>query len=105
MDPDPRLSDDVKPVLSSFETPATLPLARELWAEDATHTLSEVRIPTLVLIGGNDLQIDLHVDGDSLRAAAVGRPNVTFAFPSTANHVVKEDTRTAAEVVATPGNG
>ena len=32
-------------------------------------------------------------------------PNVTFAFPSTANHVLKEDTRTAPEVIATPGNG
>ena len=32
-------------------------------------------------------------------------PNVAFAFPPTANHVLKEDTRTAAEVIATPGNG
>jgi hypothetical protein len=32
-------------------------------------------------------------------------PNVTFAFPPNANHVLKEDTRTAAEAIATPGNG
>ncbi len=92
-------------MLSSFETPANLPLARELWAEDATRTLSEVRIPTLVLIGGHDLQVDLHADGDPLQAAAAAMPNVTFAFPPNANHVLKEDTRTAAEVIATPGNG
>jgi uncharacterized protein len=105
MDPDPRLPEDVRLVLSTFETPANLPLARELWAEDATRTLPEVRIPTLVLIGGHDLQVDTHADGDPLQAAAAGMPNVAFAFPSTANHVLKEDTRTAAELIATPGNG
>ena len=105
MDPDPRLPEEVRLVLASFETPANLPLARELWAEDATRILPEVTIPTLVLIGGHDLQVDLHADGDPLQEAADGMPNVTFAFPPTANHVLKEDTRTAAEVIATPGNG
>jgi fermentation-respiration switch protein FrsA (DUF1100 family) len=92
-------------VLSSFETPANLPLARELWSEDATRLLPNVRIPTLVLIGGHDLQVDMHADGDALQAAAGGLSNIAFAFPPTANHVLKEDTRTAAEVIATPGNG
>ena len=105
MDPDPRLPEDVRLVLSSFEAPANLPFARELWGEDATRALSEVRIPTLVLIGGHDLQVDLHADGDPLQDAVAGTPNVTFAFPPTANHVLKEETRTAAEVIATPGNG
>jgi hypothetical protein len=31
--------------------------------------------------------------------------NVTFAFPPNANHVFKEDTRSPAEVAASPGNG
>ncbi len=105
MDPDPQLPEDVRLVLASFETPANLPLARELWAEDATRNLPEVRIPTLVLIGGHDLQVDVQADGDPLQAAAAGMPNVTFAFPPTANHVLKEETRTAGEVIATPGNG
>jgi hypothetical protein len=105
LDLDPRLSDGVQLVLSSFEAPTNLPLARELWAEDAAGTLAKVVIPTLVLIGGHDLQIDRHADGDPLQAAAAGMPNITFAFPPTANHVLKEDTRTAAEVIASPGNG
>lgn len=105
MDPDPRLPEDVRMVLSSFETPANLPLARELWAEAATQILPKVQIPTLVLIGGHDLQIDVHSDGDPLQAATAGMSNVEFAFPPTANHVLKEETRTAAEVIATPGNG
>ncbi|MCU1392428.1 MAG: hypothetical protein JWM34_856, partial [Ilumatobacteraceae bacterium] len=44
-------------------------------------------------------------DGDPLQAAAAGMSNVTFAFPPTANHVLKEDIRTPDEVAAAPGNG
>jgi hypothetical protein len=64
-----------------------------------------VTIPTLVLIGGRDVQIDVHADGGPLRAAATGMTNVKFAFPPDANHVFKEDSRTPEEVAATPGNG
>lgn len=105
MDPDPELPEAVRMTLLSFDAPANLPLARELWSADATSLISDVDIPTLVLIGGHDLQVDQHADGDPMQAAAEGKANVTFAFPPTANHVFKEDTRTAAEVMAAPGNG
>lgn len=105
MHPDPALPDRVKLVLASFETPANLPFARELWVESACDSLANVPIPTLVLIGGGDVQIDAHADGDPLRKAAAAMANVTFAFPPHANHVFKEDTRTPAEVAASPGNG
>lgn len=105
MDPDPALPESVRMVLASFETPMNLPFARELWVESACDVLAAVRIPTLVLIGGRDLQIDQHADGDPLRRTAQGMENVTFAFPPDANHVFKYDTRTPAEVAASPGNG
>lgn len=105
MDPDPALPDGVKMVLASFEAPANLPLARELWLESASDSLAKVRLPTLVLIGGKDLQIDEHADGDPLQEAAAGMPNVTFVFPLNANHVFKEDQRDRAEIVASPGSG
>lgn len=105
MNPDPALPDSVKMVLSSFETPANLPFARELWVESARDSLGKIKIPTLILIGGADVQIDLHADGDPLQETAAKVTNVTFAFPPTANHVFKEDTRSPAEVAATPGNG
>lgn len=105
MDLDTGLPQEVRLVLSSFETPANLPLARELWAEDATRMLPDVAIATLVLIGGHDLQIDWHADGDLLQTAAAGMPNIAFAYPPTANHVLKEETRTTSEVISTPGNG
>ena len=104
MNPDQRLPDNVKMVLASFEAPANLPLARELWAEDAAGLLPLVEIPTLVLIGRKDLQIDVTLDGGPLEKAATGKDNITFAYPANANHVFKEDTRTAAEVAAAPGD-
>jgi uncharacterized protein len=105
MDPDPAVPDSVKAVLGSFENPANLPLARELWVESATDLLPKVRVPTLVLIGGKDIQIDQYADGDPLKAAAEGMPNVTFAFPPNANHVLKAETRTPAEIVASGDPG
>jgi pimeloyl-ACP methyl ester carboxylesterase len=105
MNLDPRLPQTVRMVLSSFESPANLPLARELWAEDAAEALRRTDIPVLVVIGGKDVQIDAHDDGGPLQEAAAGKSNVTFAFPPSANHVLKYDERTPAEVAAAPGNG
>lgn len=105
MNPDPGLPDSVKMVLASFEAPANLPFARELWSESSCDSLGKTRIPTLVLIGGRDVQIDVYADGGPLREAAAGMANVAFAFPTNANHVFKEDGRSPAEVAASPGNG
>lgn len=105
MDLDPQLPDSVKMVLASFQSPANLPLARELWTQDATNALRIVKSPTLVLIGRKDVQIDAEADGTPLERAATDNPNVTFAYPANANHVFKEDTRSSAEVAAAPGDG
>ncbi|MHB8499002.1 MAG: alpha/beta hydrolase family protein [Acidimicrobiales bacterium] len=104
MDLDPRLPDSVKMVLASFEAPANLPLARELWVESAADELPNVKIPTLILIGRKDLQVDATADGVPLEQAAAGNNNVTFVFPANANHVFKEDTRTLTEQAAAPGD-
>ncbi|MDQ4213039.1 alpha/beta hydrolase family protein [Microbacterium sp. ASV81] len=102
MDPDPAIPDDVANVLRSFDAPANLPFARELWAESAADDLARVAIPTLVLIGGKDLQIDATADGDPLRVAAAGNVHVSFAFPPDANHVLKHEPRPRVEIV--PGS-
>lgn len=100
MDPDPGLPENVRMVLSSFETPANLPFARELWVEGADRALPDVRVPTLVVIGRRDVQVDADLDGGPLQDAAAGMADVSFAFPAHANHVLKEETRSSAEVVA-----
>jgi uncharacterized protein len=105
MNVDPKVPDSVKMVLASFEAPANLPLARELWHESATVSLREVEIPTLVLIGRKDLQIDATLDGEPLERAASEKRIITFAYPANANHVFKEDKRPLVEVAAAPGTG
>ena len=105
MDVDPRLPEGVRMVLASFETPVNLPFARELWNENATETLAEVRLPALALIGRKDVQVDAIADGDPLQRAAGELPNVTFSFPANANHVLKEDLRSDEERAAAPSTG
>ena len=105
MNLDPRLPDSVKMVLASFEAPVNLPLARELFADNAATHLPTVTIPTLILIGRKDLQIDATADGAPLEQAAAGNDAIVFAYPANANHVFKEDARTAGEIAAAPGTG
>lgn len=102
---DPSLPDSVKTALSSFEAPANLPFARELWVESASSSLGSLQIPALVMIGAKDSQVDMIADGIPLREAAAGMPDVTFSFPANANHVFKKELRHPAEIVASPGSG
>ena len=99
MDPDGSIPDPVANVLRSFDSPVNLPFARELWNESASDGIGGVGIPTLVLIGEKDLQIDATADGEPLQAAAADNPLVTFAFPADANHVLKHEPRPRAEIV------
>lgn len=105
MNPDPTLPESVRALLASFEVPANLPFARELWVEPACDALAAITIPTLVLIGEKDVQIDVAADGDQLREAATGMEHIEFAFPEHANHVFKEELRPRTELVAAPGSG
>lgn len=100
MDPDPSLPEQVRMALASFDTPFNLPFARELWVEDAADSLADVTVPTLVVIGRRDVQVDADLDGTKLQQAAAATPLVTFAFPAGANHVLKAETRSIPEVVA-----
>ena len=100
MDPDPRLPENLRMILASFETPANLPFARELWNEDAADSLPLVRVPTLVVIGGKDLQVDARIDGVLLQEAASEMSHVTFVFPANANHELKEEKRSTADIAA-----
>src|SRR5262245_3930282 len=77
MTPDPALPEGVQMLLQSLETPANLPFARELWTADAASLLSQVDVPTLIIIGKKDLQVDWQADGAPLQRAAMGRDDVT----------------------------
>lgn len=89
---------------ASVETPANLPLVRQLWKQSATALLGAASIPTRVLTGGRDVHIDQKADGGPLQQSSRGNPHVAFAFPPDANHVFKRERRTPAQLAATPGN-
>ena len=97
--PDPALPEGVQMLLRSLETPANLPLARELWMANAAPLLKQVDIPVLVIIGKKDVQVDWQTDGEPLKLAAAGQEKVTFLFPENANHVLKEELRPRSELV------
>ena len=97
--PDPVLPEGVKMLLKSLETPANLPLARELWMANAAPLLKQVDVPVLVIIGKKDLQVDWQTDGEPLKLASAGHEKVTFLFPENANHVLKEERRPWSELV------
>ena len=97
--PDPALPEGVQMLLRSLETPANLPLARELWMANAAPLLKQVNIPVLVIIGTKDIQVDWQTDGEPLQRAAAGQEEVTFLFPKNANHVLKEELRPRPELV------
>jgi alpha-beta hydrolase superfamily lysophospholipase len=96
---DPALPKGVQMLLQSLETPANLPLARELWMANAAPLLKQMDIPVLVIIGKKDVQVDWQADGEPLKLAAAGQEEVTFLFPENANHVLKEELRPRSELV------
>ena len=97
--PDPALPQRFQMLLQALETPANLPFARELWTADAASLLRQVDVPTLVVIGKKDLQVDWQADGEKLQLAAAGREQVSFLFPENANHVLKQELRPRSELV------
>ncbi len=97
--PDPALPQGVQLLLQSLDSPANLPFSRELWALDAVSWLRNVDVPVLVMIGKKDLQVDWQIDGKLLQQATAGHENVTFSFPENANHVLKYEPRSRADLI------
>jgi len=98
--PDPSLPPGVLALLAGLAAPANLPFARELWTTDGAALLARVDVPTLVVIGKKDIQVDWRVDGEPLERAAAGRADVTFVYPEDANHVLKHEARARSELTA-----
>jgi len=98
--PDPALPAGVQALLSGLAAPVNLPFARELWMTDGAPLLARIDVPTLVIIGKKDIQVDWQSDGERLQHAAAGRADITFLFPNDANHVLKHESRPRSELNA-----
>jgi hypothetical protein len=73
VEPDPTLPRGVQDLLLSLTAPANQPFARELWMPDAASLIPRMTVPTLIVIGKKDIQVDWRADGDPLQRAAAGR--------------------------------
>ena len=98
--PDPSLPPGIRALLDGLAAPANLPFARELWTTDGAPLLAQIDVPTLVVIGKKDIQIDWRSDGERLQHAAAGVAHITFLFPDDANHVLKHESRPRSELNA-----
>lgn len=87
--PDPALPDQLNDFVSTWQQPINLPFMREIFPLDPADLLSQVTVPTLVVIGKKDIQVNWEVDGDLLQAATAGLTNIVYEFPGNANHVLK----------------
>lgn len=100
---DPALPDSVKVLLQGLAAPVNQPFAAELWVLDIAPWLADIEIPTLVLIGKKDIQVDWQLDGEPLEAQAAGNPMVSFAYPENANHVLKYEPTPRAQLTPDAG--
>jgi pimeloyl-ACP methyl ester carboxylesterase len=100
MAPDPSMPPGMLALLGGLAAPVNLPFARELWLADGAPLLARIDVPTLVVIGKKDIQVDWRIDGEPLERAAKGRTHITFAFPENANHVLKHESKPRSELTA-----
>jgi hypothetical protein len=98
--PDPSLPAGVRALLDGLAAPANLPFARELWMSDSAPLVAKIEVPTFIVIGKKDIQVDWRADGEPLEHAAAGNARVSFCFPENANHVLKHESRPRSELGA-----
>jgi uncharacterized protein len=96
--PDPSLPAGIRALLDSLAAPMNLPFARELWMTNGASLVDRIDVPTLIIIGKKDIQVDWRADGEPLKHAAAGNAHVSFLFPEDANHVLKHEPRPRSEL-------
>jgi uncharacterized protein len=90
---DPTLPQWMNDFVQSFYAPINLPFTIEFLSLNPAPMLGKVTVPTLVITGKKDIQVDPLLDGIPLESAAKGLDNISFVYPENANHVLKYETR------------
>ena len=98
--PETMLPEGLNNLVLSLNQPANLPFGREILTVDPAALLSRVTVPVLVIIGKKDIQVDWQTDGALLEAASVSHRDATFIYPQNANHVLKYEPKSRAELTA-----
>jgi len=101
---DPRQASTIpqlQQLVGQMVNPATAKLTRPLLGFDNAAEAGKPPVPCFVLAGGKDIQIDPDLDARRLERAlrAAGR-DVTFHLAADADHVLKHEPKTVAEIRA-----
>jgi uncharacterized protein len=86
-------------LVQSITNPATATLARSMFSFDPIATLAKIRVPIFIYNGRRDVQVDPELDAHAL-ANANDRERTELHIASEADHVLKHETRTVAELRA-----
>ena len=88
-------------LFAGLVAPVTAPLMRGLLGFDPAPAAAALPLPALVLAGGKDVQIDPDLDAHLLeRAIRDAGHEVTFHLSPSADHVLKHQPLTIAEIRA-----
>jgi pimeloyl-ACP methyl ester carboxylesterase len=99
---DERFPEGIRMLIGGLTSPVNQPFARELWVTDPAALLERSTAPVLILIGKQDIQVDWQADGAVFEALAAQHPNISIAYPEHANHVLKHEPRSRAQL--SPGD-
>jgi pimeloyl-ACP methyl ester carboxylesterase len=95
---DERFPDGVRMLIGGLTSPVNQPFARELWVTDPAALLAQIAAPVLIVIGKQDIQVDWQADGAVFDALAAQHPNISIVYPEHANHVLKHEPRSRAQL-------
>jgi hypothetical protein len=103
---DASLPEPLRNMILAITQPANQPFARELWVLNPVEQLAKISVPTLIVLGKKDIQVDWQTDGSIFETVANDHSNITIAYLENANHVLKSEPKpraklTAAEVMMT----
>jgi uncharacterized protein len=86
---DETLPDGLKQLISALTLPLNQPFARELWGYDPLTRLAEIPVPTLIVIGKKDIQVDWQIEGPLFESLTKDHSNIRLVYLENANHILK----------------
>jgi uncharacterized protein len=95
---DERFPQGIRMLILGLTSPINQPFARELWVTDPAALLERITAPVLIVIGKQDIQVDWQADGAVFEALAPQHSNISIVYPEHANHVLKHEPRSQAQL-------
>ena len=95
---DEHLPEALKQVIQAITQPFNQPFARELWLFDPAEHLARVKVPTLIVLGKKDIQVDWTRDGPLFENVAKEHTNSELVYLENANHVLKYEPKPRQEI-------